>query len=111
MVGEETMESDLNSEVMCEIMEGLGDNDDMKDGDVVVRGTCHRGCGVMARGESGSGGISLFGLLNAIDGVASQEGRVLIMTTNTPESLDGALVRPGCVDMQVEFTNVTRLQT
>ena len=32
-------------------------------------------------------GISLSGLLNAIDGVASQEGRVLIMTTNKPESL------------------------
>ncbi|KAK4501099.1 hypothetical protein PRZ48_006905 [Zasmidium cellare] len=52
--------------------------------------------------NSGSG-ISLSGLLNAIDGVATHEGRVLIMTTNHPEKLDAALVRPGRVDRRVEF--------
>ena len=55
-------------------------------------------------------GISLSGLLNAIDGVASHEGRVLIMTTNLPSSLDEALIRPGRVDMKVQFTNATRSQ-
>ena len=55
-------------------------------------------------------GISLSGLLNAIDGVASHEGRVLIMTTNRPEALDDALIRPGRVDLQVAFTNATRDQ-
>ncbi|KAL1841348.1 hypothetical protein VTJ49DRAFT_7128 [Mycothermus thermophilus] len=55
-------------------------------------------------------GISLSGLLNAIDGVASHEGRVLIMTTNKPESLDEALIRPGRVDLQVAFTNATHQQ-
>jgi chaperone BCS1 len=54
--------------------------------------------------------ISLSGLLNAIDGVASHEGRVLIMTTNKPESLDEALVRPGRVDLQVGFTNASQHQ-
>ncbi|KAL1632593.1 hypothetical protein SLS56_003492 [Neofusicoccum ribis] len=49
-------------------------------------------------------GISLSGLLNAIDGVATHEGRVLVMTTNHPEKLDDALIRPGRVDMQVEFS-------
>ena len=49
-------------------------------------------------------GISLSGLLNAIDGVASHEGRVLVMTTNYPEKLDEALIRPGRVDMKVAFT-------
>ncbi|KAF2163476.1 hypothetical protein M409DRAFT_68420 [Zasmidium cellare ATCC 36951] len=52
--------------------------------------------------NSGSG-ISLSGLLNAIDGVATHEGRVLIMTTNHPEKLDAALVRPGRVDRRVGF--------
>lgn len=42
--------------------------------------------------------------------MASHEGRVLIMTTNTPEQLDEALIRPGRVDMQVAFTNATREQ-
>ena len=55
-------------------------------------------------------GISLSGLLNAIDGVASQEGRVLIMTTNHPEKLDEALVRPGRVDMKVAFTMASKPQ-
>jgi mitochondrial chaperone BCS1 len=55
-------------------------------------------------------GISLSGLLNAIDGVASHEGRVLIMTTNQPEALDDALIRPGRVDLQVAFTNATQEQ-
>ncbi|EAQ85986.1 hypothetical protein CHGG_07239 [Chaetomium globosum CBS 148.51] len=54
--------------------------------------------------------ISLSGLLNAIDGVASHEGRVLIMTTNKPEALDEALIRPGRVDLQVSFTNATQEQ-
>ena len=57
-----------------------------------------------------SPGISLSGLLNAIDGVASHEGRVLVMTTNHPERLDEALIRPGRVDMQIEFTLATRKQ-
>jgi chaperone BCS1 len=55
-------------------------------------------------------GISLSGLLNAIDGVASHEGRVLVMTTNKPEKLDDALIRPGRVDLQVAFGNATQRQ-
>jgi chaperone BCS1 len=55
--------------------------------------------------------ISLSGLLNAIDGVASHEGRVLIMTTNCPEKLDAALIRPGRVDLQVQFTLATHEQS
>jgi chaperone BCS1 len=49
------------------------------------------------------GRITLSGLLNAIDGSASQEGRVLIMTSNSPENLDDALLRPGRVDKQIYF--------
>lgn len=55
-------------------------------------------------------GISLSGLLNIIDGVASHEGRVLVMTTNHPEKLDDALIRPGRVDHQVAFSNATQTQ-
>lgn len=54
-------------------------------------------------GKETQTGITLSGLLNAIDGVASQEGRVLVMTTNFPEKLDSALVRPGRVDLKVAF--------
>ncbi|RNF36075.1 AAA family ATPase [Paracoccus methylarcula] len=48
-------------------------------------------------------GVSFSGLLNAIDGVGSQEGRALVMTTNHFERLDPALIRPGRADMHVEL--------
>ncbi|RDW74588.1 BCS1 and AAA domain-containing protein [Aspergillus mulundensis] len=48
-------------------------------------------------------GVSLSGLLNVIDGVAASEGRILVMTTNHPEKLDPALVRPGRIDMSITF--------
>jgi mitochondrial chaperone BCS1 len=51
------------------------------------------------------------GLLNAIDGVAAQEGRLLFMTTNHPERLAPALVRPGRVDVRLAFANATSAQT
>ena len=47
---------------------------------------------------SGDTEVTLSGLLNALDGVSSREGRVLFLTTNHPERLDPALVRPGRVD-------------
>jgi mitochondrial chaperone BCS1 len=48
-------------------------------------------------------GISLSALLNIIDGVASSEGRILVMTTNHIEKLDAALLRPGRVDLSIAF--------
>ena len=53
------------------------------------------------------GHISLSGLLNVIDGVASQEGRLLIMTTNYIDALDKALLRPGRVDIRIHFDMAT----
>ncbi|KAJ5115627.1 hypothetical protein N7526_011508 [Penicillium atrosanguineum] len=48
-------------------------------------------------------GVTLSGLLNVLDGVGSQESRVVIMTTNRKGDLDYALTRPGRVDLEVEF--------
>jgi chaperone BCS1 len=55
-------------------------------------------------------GVTLSGLLNALDGVSSREGRILFLTTNHPERLDPALVRPGRVDRKIELGNATRGQ-
>ncbi|KLJ10457.1 hypothetical protein EMPG_14172 [Blastomyces silverae] len=52
-------------------------------------------------------GISLSGLLNTIDGIASSEGRILIMTTNHIKNLDPALLRPGRVDITIHFEYAT----
>jgi chaperone BCS1 len=51
--------------------------------------------------EKGTNGITLSAILNVLDGVSAQEGRILFMTTNHIEDLDHALVRPGRVDMKV----------
>lgn len=47
--------------------------------------------------------VTLSGLLNTLDGVATPHGLITIMTTNIPDRLDEALVRPGRVDMKVEI--------
>lgn len=54
------------------------------------------------KGEAMSG-VTFSGLLNAIDGVAAQEGRAVVMTTNHPERLDPALIRPGRADVHLEL--------
>ena len=63
-----------------------------------------------AHGYQGAN-VTFSGLLNALDGVASAEERVLFLTTNHIERLDSALVRPGRVDMTVRLGEVTRWQT
>lgn len=55
--------------------------------------------------------LTFSGLLNAIDGVAAQEGRLLFMTTNHIERLNSALIRPGRVDYRLELTYADRYQT
>jgi AAA+ superfamily predicted ATPase len=53
---------------------------------------------------------TLTGLFNVIDGVFDAYGRILIMTTNHPETLDKALYRAGRIDMKIEFGNCDRQQ-
>ncbi|XP_019378208.1 PREDICTED: mitochondrial chaperone BCS1 [Gavialis gangeticus] len=48
----------------------------------------------------GMGRLTFSGLLNALDGVASTEARIVFMTTNHADRLDPALVRPGRVDLK-----------
>ncbi|VDL27980.1 unnamed protein product [Hymenolepis diminuta] len=55
------------------------------------------------RAYEGMPGLTMSGLLNALDGVASTEGRILFMTTNYINRLDPALVRPGRVDFKAEI--------
>ena len=56
------------------------------------------------------GGATISGLLNAVDGPTSGEGRVLVFTTNNPGTLDAALLRPGRVDYRLEFRAADRGQ-
>ena len=51
--------------------------------------------------RDGAIGPSFSCLLNVIDGLSAQDGRILVMTTNHPDKLDAALTRPGRVDVKV----------
>jgi len=54
-------------------------------------------------------GFDLSCFLNVLDGIIELHGIMIIMTTNHPEKLDEALIRPGRIDFKYEFkkTNVT----
>ncbi|KAI7241004.1 hypothetical protein KC330_g931 [Hortaea werneckii] len=58
--------------------------------------------------ETDPAGLTLAGLLNVLDGVDSVEGRIVIMTSNNPNSLDEALVRRGRIDRKIEFRFASR---
>ncbi len=69
-------------------------------------------CAFTRRKQTGAkdSGLTFSGLLNALDGVASSEGRIIVMTTNHIELLDPALIRPGRVDVKLAFENATSEQ-
>ena len=61
--------------------------------------------------ESGfSSMVTFSGLLNALDGVTSAEETITFMTTNHPEKLDPAIMRPGRIDYKVYVGNATKYQ-
>lgn len=47
--------------------------------------------------------LNLAGLLNVLDGVVDTPGRILVMTTNHPEKLDPALIRPGRINKRLHL--------
>ncbi|POS84404.1 hypothetical protein EPUL_003682 [Erysiphe pulchra] len=54
--------------------------------------------------------VTFSGLLNALDGVAAGEERIVFLTTNHIDRLDPALIRPGRVDMTVRIGEASRYQ-
>lgn len=52
--------------------------------------------------------LDLSFLLNLLDGTLEANGRILIITTNFPERIDRALIRPGRVDMIIHFKRCNR---
>lgn len=59
--------------------------------------------------ENGKGdGLTLSFLLNLLDGVLETPGRILVITSNYPEKLDHAFVRPGRIDVKIEFKHASR---
>ena len=75
----------------------------MEDIDAVQR---HRQPIVKKKGDDDkeeSSPLTLSTLLNVLDGLLSREGQIVMMTTNYPERIDPALLRPGRVDVKMEL--------
>lgn len=47
--------------------------------------------------------IDLSFLLNLLDGTLESSGRIIAISTNFPERIDSALIRPGRIDMIIHF--------
>lgn len=60
--------------------------------------------------DSDKNSITLSGILNALDGVATKYGLIVIITTNYKDKLDPALVRPGRVDYIMKFDYINSEQ-
>ena len=59
--------------------------------------------------EPDSDEIDLACLLNILDGTLETPGRIIIITSNYPERLDEALIRPGRIDMIVHFKKASKI--
>jgi ATP-dependent 26S proteasome regulatory subunit len=57
--------------------------------------------------KSSNNNNNLSYLLNILDGLQECTGRIIIMTTNKPEMLDKALVRPGRIDYKIHMKKAT----
>jgi hypothetical protein len=53
---------------------------------------------------------TLSGLLNALDGVSTPHGLVTVMTSNKPDVLDEALIRPGRIDRREHIGHIVQEQ-
>lgn len=51
--------------------------------------------------------VTFSGFLNAMDGFIAPDGLLVFLTTNHPERLDPALLRPGRCDVRIEFGPAT----
>merc|ERR1719382_363026 len=54
-------------------------------------------------GFEGEDDLNLAGLLNVLDGVVDSPGRIVVMTTNHPDKLDPALIRPGRINKRIHL--------
>ena len=52
--------------------------------------------------------INLGEFLELLDGIIEIPGRMMIISSNRPDILDAALLRPGRIDFNMEFTKMTR---
>jgi ATP-dependent 26S proteasome regulatory subunit len=76
------------------MLSGGGDDDDNKPSSLLKRGKSK---------DSSNMELTLGDLLDMLDGMIEMPGRMIVMTSNHPEVLDPALLRPGRIDFRLDF--------
>jgi mitochondrial chaperone BCS1 len=97
MVVLEDVDCALNKRTANDVVKEEADNQTKVDTDSTVK-------------VSLGNGVTLSGLLNALDGMQSPVGVKYFMTTNHIEKLDHALLRPGRTDVKMYFGPATERQ-
>ncbi|KAF8809901.1 P-loop containing nucleoside triphosphate hydrolase protein [Phlegmacium glaucopus] len=64
----------------------------------------------MMSGKGRKSNVTLSGLLNVLDGVGSEEGKLFFATTNFVDHLDPAILRPGRIDRKIQYKLATKPQ-
>ena len=59
--------------------------------------------GLLDDNDDDNSSLTLSGLLNCMSGIYAKNGIITMMTTNHPEKIDPALLRPGRVDRKIEI--------
>lgn len=102
----------VTDEKLQEALTSIPENSIVAIEDIDCAGIKKRAAGNKSEAKFGEGKelsfLSLSGVLNALDGVSSGEGRIVIATTNFPEKLDEALTRDGRFDLKVDIGNLTQ---
>lgn len=63
---------------------------------------------INAKPENKKQELKLANILEILDGIVETSGRVIVFTSNFPERLDKALLRPGRVNFKIEFTKMEK---
>jgi hypothetical protein len=69
----------------------------------IIESLVHLNKDVLKKNTDPDDKLNLSCLLNIIDGILETPGRIIIMTTNYPERIDKALLRPGRVDVTINL--------
>lgn len=93
--------NEVNKE-LTDIMNVLINNDNDNDSDSENKKMSYKKS-IPTVSSSSSTNLTLSSLLNIMDGISEDNGRILIMTSNYWNKLDKALVRPGRIDIELEM--------
>ena len=77
------------------------EGDAAKEGEKGADGEKKKAAAATGASQDAKDKLDLAGLLNVLDGVVDCPGRIVVMTSNHPEKLDPALIRPGRVNLKL----------